>query len=64
MSTESREFVRWRSDLYAAEASKCVPDVGVDPDVDEELNGVCVICGNWRFIPPMMHVCVPCFREE
>ena len=60
---ESSELVSLRDGQYAA-ASVGVekPEVEV-PDVDNEPNGICICCGKRAFIPPMMHVCIPCHQE-
>lgn len=63
------EFTQWRDDRFAAESflaseQEAPPDdYRQVPDANEP-NGVCLCCGKWRYIPAMMHVCIPCFEDS
>lgn len=62
--TERRDLHTLREGNNARARSECPADVVIDREPDREPNGVCMCCGKWKFIPPMMHVCLPCWRDE
>ena len=59
MTTEQLEYAQLRRDQNEREARDAASDIVVEFEPGGR-NGVCVCCGNRRYIPPMTHVCVNC----
>lgn len=66
MQPESQEFVQYRTDLLAKEhwlaRRQARDETAPEPEQERELNGRCLCCGRLAYIPPQMHVCLPCHQ--